>query len=65
MTVGVLPGIGSGAVADFDTSMLRDWNDELQTARGMPRESNPERVARDRAIFKVCLLEWPLDRVAH
>ncbi|KAK4336525.1 hypothetical protein RND71_044241 [Anisodus tanguticus] len=31
----------------------RDWNDELQTTRELPRKSLPERLLRERAIFKI------------
>ncbi|XP_074643957.1 clustered mitochondria protein homolog [Tubulanus polymorphus] len=31
----------------------RDWNEELQTTRELPRKSLPERIIRERAIFKI------------
>ena len=31
----------------------RDWNEELQTTRELPRKSLPDRLIRERAIFKV------------
>uniref|UniRef100_T1ITX2 Clustered mitochondria protein homolog n=1 Tax=Strigamia maritima TaxID=126957 RepID=T1ITX2_STRMM len=31
----------------------RDWNEELQTTRELPRKSLPDRLLRERAIFKV------------
>ncbi|KAH8277653.1 hypothetical protein KR018_003045 [Drosophila ironensis] len=31
----------------------RDWNEELQTTRELPRKTLPERLLRERAIFKV------------
>lgn len=31
----------------------RDWNDELQTTRELPRKTLPDRLIRERAIFKV------------
>lgn len=31
----------------------RDWNEELQTTRDLPRKTLPERLLRERAIFKV------------
>ncbi|KAK4301673.1 hypothetical protein Pmani_026201 [Petrolisthes manimaculis] len=31
----------------------RDWNEELQTTRELPRRTLPERLLRERAIFKV------------
>lgn len=31
----------------------RDWNEELQTTRELPRKTLPERLVRERAIFKV------------
>lgn len=30
----------------------RDWNEELQTTRELPRATLPERLLRERAIFK-------------
>lgn len=34
----------------------RDWNEELQTTRELPRKNLPERLLRERAIFKVSLI---------
>ena len=31
----------------------RDWNEEIQTTRELPRKSLLERLMRERAIFKV------------
>lgn len=31
----------------------RDWNEELQTTRELSRKNLPERLLRERAIFKV------------
>ncbi|XP_077995621.1 clustered mitochondria protein homolog [Glandiceps talaboti] len=31
----------------------RDWNEELQTTHDLPRKTLPERIVRERAIFKV------------
>lgn len=31
----------------------RDWNEEIQTVRELPRKNLPERIIRERAIFKV------------
>ncbi|XP_018325240.1 clustered mitochondria protein homolog isoform X1 [Agrilus planipennis] len=31
----------------------RDWNEELQTTRELPRKTLPERLLRERAVFKV------------
>jgi len=31
----------------------RDWNEEMQTTRELPRKNLPERLLRERAIFKV------------
>lgn len=33
----------------------RDWNEELQTTRELPRKNLPERLLRERAIFKASL----------
>ncbi|CAH3111333.1 unnamed protein product [Pocillopora meandrina] len=32
---------------------LRDWNEELQSARELPKETIQQRLLRDRAIFKI------------
>ena len=32
---------------------LRDWNEELQTTRELPRTSEAEAIFRERAMFKV------------
>lgn len=32
---------------------LRDWNEELQSARELPKETMQQRLLRDRAIFKI------------
>ena len=37
----------------------RDWNEELQTTRELPRKNLPERLLRERAIFKVLSLDQP------
>lgn len=34
----------------------RDWNEELQTTRELPRKTLPERLIRERAIFKVRMI---------
>jgi len=31
----------------------RDWNEELQTTRELPRKHLPERLIRERTVFKV------------
>ena len=33
----------------------RDWNEELQTTRELPRKNLPERLLRERAIFKASI----------
>lgn len=40
---------------NYISSQLRDWNEELQSARELPRETMQQRLLRDRAIFKVRL----------
>ena len=35
----------------------RDWNEELQTTRELSRQQLPDRLIRERAIFKVSLLD--------
>lgn len=39
----------------FLSVQTRDWNEELQTTRELPRKNLPERLLRERAIFKVLL----------
>lgn len=38
---------------DFRNSPLRDWNEELQSARDMPKETLQERIDRAKVIHKV------------
>ncbi|VDL67295.1 unnamed protein product, partial [Nippostrongylus brasiliensis] len=38
---------------DHLPGQIRDWNEELQTTHEMARGSLPERVTRDRSIFKI------------
>lgn len=40
----------------FIIFQLRDWNEELQSARELPKETMQQRLLRDRAIFKVLYL---------
>lgn len=40
----------------------RDWNEELQTTRELPRKNLPERLLRERAIFKVILYIFLTER---
>ncbi|GBG58709.1 hypothetical protein CBR_g110 [Chara braunii] len=35
------------------TGIQRDWNEELQSCRELPRESLQDRIIRDRALYKV------------
>lgn len=49
---------GCGAQTELVSPSLvhlqtRDWNEELQTTRELPRKNLPERLLRERAIFKV------------
>ena len=37
----------------YNNVITRDWNEELQTTRELPRKNLPERLLRERAIFKV------------
>ena len=32
---------------------LRDWNEELQSAKELPKKTQHQRILRDRALFKV------------
>ena len=34
----------------------RDWNEEIQTTRELPKTNLPERLIRERAIFKVSII---------
>ena len=34
----------------------RDWNEEISGTRELPRTTLPERLIRERAMFKVCSL---------
>ncbi len=43
----------------------RDWNEELQTTRELPRKTLPERLLRERAIFKVRLLKASFSTLLH
>lgn len=38
---------------DHMPGQLRDWNEELQSAKELPRESLQQRLLRDRAMFKI------------
>lgn len=38
---------------DHIPGQIRDWNEELQTTRELPRKTLPERLIRERAIFKI------------
>lgn len=38
---------------DHIPGQIRDWNEELQTTHELPRESLPERLIRERAVFKI------------
>lgn len=42
-----------GASVSLVSFQTRDWNEELQTTRELPRKNLPERLLRERAIFKV------------
>ena len=52
----------------------RDWNEELQTTRELPQKNLPERLIRERAIFKVAtsdsqfiipVLRYPVRWITH
>ena len=32
---------------------LRDWNEELQSAKELPKKTQHQRILRDRALYKV------------
>ncbi|MFH4976175.1 hypothetical protein AB6A40_002884 [Gnathostoma spinigerum] len=38
---------------DHIPGQIRDWNEELQTTHDLPRSTLPERLIRERAIFKI------------
>ena len=40
-------------VQDHIPGQTRDWNEELQTTHELPRGTLPERLIRERAIFKI------------
>lgn len=46
MSVRVLPD-------ELVLGQMRDWNEELQTAREFPTDTPAAKVFRDRALFKV------------
>ena len=49
-----LVGLGLRAVPDeVVLGQMRDWNEELQTARELPTDSPAAKVFRDRTLFKV------------
>lgn len=37
---------------------MRDWNEELQTTKELPSKTLPERLLRERAIFKVWVIRF-------
>lgn len=43
---------------------LRDWSEELQSLRELPRATFDDRITRERALFKVCLLSCVIFMVA-
>lgn len=45
--------VGGFTVFPLICPQTRDWNEELQTTRELPRKNLPERLLRERAIFKV------------
>ena len=48
------PGLGLRAVPDeVVLGQMRDWNEELQTARELPTDTPANKVFRDRTLFKV------------
>ena len=49
-----LSGLGLRAVPDeVVLGQMRDWNEELQTARELPTDPPAANVFRDRTLFKV------------
>ena len=38
---------------DHIPGQVRDWNEELQITKELPKKSLPERLIRERAMFKV------------
>jgi hypothetical protein len=56
-TVGILSAFSSKlGYEEHIPGQTRDWNEELQTTRELPRKNLPERLLRERAIFKVGIL---------
>ena len=55
--VSLFSGLGLRAVPDeVVLGQMRDWNEELQTARELPTDTPAAKVFRDRTLFKVQLL---------
>ncbi len=38
---------------DHIPGQVRDWNEEIQITKELPKKSLPERLIRERAMFKV------------
>lgn len=52
--VGVASGVMVRGIPDeLVVGQLRDWNEELQTARELPVDSSHLKIYRDKLIFKV------------
>ena len=55
--VGILSAFSSKlGYEEHIPGQTRDWNEELQTTRELPRKNLPERLLRERAIFKAGIL---------
>lgn len=49
----ILANINKLGHEDHIPGQVRDWNEELQITKELPKKSLPERLLRERAMFKV------------
>ncbi len=56
------PGMSLRPLPDeLVVGQMRDWNEEIQSAREFPKDTSAAKVFRDRALFKVCDVPHPLE----
>jgi hypothetical protein len=48
---------------DHIPGQVRDWNEELQITKELPKKSLPERLIRERAMFKVELTKFYIFKI--
>lgn len=53
----LFPPLGHLSLPPSISFQTRDWNEELQTTRELPRKNLPDRLLRERAIFKVTFVK--------